>query len=271
MGRNSFLSTCRTAAPMRAKTSGFPPPMPTPSPGWMKWPNWGAPARVRYGPAASGKTPLACVWQKASGARPLTPDSLAALRGGPAPDAIIIDDAERYIGDAAAEAALFHLYNRTTEFGGHILLTALTPPKEWKIGLADLKSRLLAAPAAAVGSPDEQTMAVVLSKLFSDRQIFVSQDVVQFILSRIERSFAAMRDIADAVDRKALAESASRDEDSPRARKSCRRRGSSSEGRSFFARRNLAQMPRMPEKASGANDAAVARRDSKRVLIKSAR
>jgi chromosomal replication initiation ATPase DnaA len=72
--------------------------------------------------------------------------------------------------------------------------------------LPDLKSRLLAAPTAAVGSPDEQTMAVVLTKLFSDRQIFVPQDVVQFILSRIERSFAAMRDVADAVDRRALAE-----------------------------------------------------------------
>jgi len=49
-------------------------------------------------------------------------------------------------------------------------------------------------------------MAVVLTKLFSDRQIFVPQEVVQFLLPRLERSFAAMRDIVEAIDRKALAE-----------------------------------------------------------------
>ena len=49
-------------------------------------------------------------------------------------------------------------------------------------------------------------MAVVLTKLFSDRQIFVPQEVVQFLLPRLERSFAAIRDIVDEIDRKALAE-----------------------------------------------------------------
>lgn len=173
---------------------------------WLdKWPGWGAPALILYGPPASGKTHLASVWQKMSGAQPLTPESILDVAGNNAKN-FIIDDAERCLGRKDAEAALFHLYNRAKEQDGYILLTAATPPRDWNIALPDLKSRLLAAPAAAVGSPDEQTMAVVLTKLFSDRQIFVPQDVVQFILSRIERSFVAMRDVADAVDRRALAE-----------------------------------------------------------------
>lgn len=173
---------------------------------WLdKWPAWGAPALILHGPAASGKTHLACVWQKTSGAQPLTPETLLNVEALAAPG-IIIDDVEKFLGSKEAEAALFHLFNRAKEQGGYILLTAASPPRDWNLALPDLKSRLLSVPAAAVGSPDEQTMAVVLAKLFSDRQIFVSQDVVQFILSRIERSFAALRDIADAVDRKALAE-----------------------------------------------------------------
>lgn len=173
---------------------------------WLdKWPAWGAPALILYGPPASGKTHLSSVWQNMSGAAPLSPEDLGPERALAA-KAFIIDGVERFLTGSVAEAALFHLYNRAKESGGHILFTAATPPRDWNVALPDLKSRLLAAPAAAVGSPDEQTMAVVLAKLFSDRQLFVTQDVVQFILARIERSFAAMRDVADEVDRRALAE-----------------------------------------------------------------
>jgi DnaA regulatory inactivator Hda len=175
---------------------------------WLDaWPAWSAPALILHGPSASGKTHLASVWQKMSGALNVTREILPGLRGiNDFPKALIVDDAVQYIGDAEAETSLFHFYNRAKEQDAHMLLTARRPAKEWEFVLPDLRSRLLAAPAVAVGSPDEQTMAIVLAKLFSDRQIFVPQDVVQFILSRIERSFSALRDIAEQVDKKALAE-----------------------------------------------------------------
>lgn len=175
---------------------------------WLdKWPEWGAPVLVVYGPAASGKTHLARVWQKAAAAAEMDAAKLGALRGAnDFPVASFIDDVENLIGDGESETALFHAYNRAKEEGAHMLLTAARAPKEWGFTLPDLKSRIMAAPAVAIAPPDEQLMAVVLSKLFSDRQIFVSQDVVQFILPRIERSFAALRALVADIDRKALAE-----------------------------------------------------------------
>ena len=175
---------------------------------WIdKWPQWDAPALVLYGPRASGKTHLGRVWQKQASAMAVTAENIEALCGvAEAPKALILDDAEALIGDRNAETFLFHAYNRAKAEGGALLVIAEHPPKAWTFALPDLQSRLLASPAVGVTAPDEQTMAVVLTKLFSDRQIFVTQDVVQFILSRIERSFAALRDIAEAVDRKALAE-----------------------------------------------------------------
>lgn len=160
---------------------------------WLdKWPDWPAPALIIYGPEFCGKTHLVRVWEK----------EIAVTKTKNA----IIDDAEKWIGKADKEKELFHLYNTLKESNGHMLLTAIKPPKEWNFVLPDLKSRLLAAPAVAVLPPDDQLRAVVLTKLFSDRQIFVAQDVVGFILPRIARSFAALRDIVDAIDKKALAE-----------------------------------------------------------------
>lgn len=162
--------------------------------GWVdKWPDWPAPLLVIYGPPASGKTHLTHLWQTQTVQMVQSP-------------CVVIDDAETRIGNKGAEEELFHLYNRMRDAGGHILMTGATPPRDWPFVLPDLKSRVLAAPAVAVGAPDDAARAVILSKLFSDRQIFVSQEVVEFLLSRIARSFAALRDIVERIDRKALAE-----------------------------------------------------------------
>lgn len=176
--------------------------------GWIdKWPEWGAPALIVHGPVASGKTHVARVWQKKADATEATAGNIQALAAAKAvPLALIVDDAQAFAGDAETEAALFHVYNRQKEQGGHVLLTAVSPVRDWDLRLPDLKSRLMAAPAAQLGAPDEQLLAVVLTKLFSDRQIYVTQDVVQFIVARVERSFAAVRDTVDAIDRKAMAD-----------------------------------------------------------------
>ncbi len=157
---------------------------------WVdKWPAWDMPALVVYGPEGCGKTHLGHVIKRK------------------AEDKIeIVDDADLLCGDKAREEDLFHRYNRAKENGTYLFLTAKTPPRNWNFTLPDLKSRVLACPAVEVGAPDDQLMAVVLAKLFSDRQIFVSQDVVTFVLSRVERSFQALRALVTDIDRKALSQ-----------------------------------------------------------------
>lgn len=169
---------------------------------WLdKYPDWPAPALIIYGPPASGKTHLLQVFRKETGAVDFSGGDIAEGQ-----KTLVIDGLDRMTGDPAREETILHLYNILKERGGHILIAAEKPQRDWRFVLPDLKSRLMAAPAVEVLPPDDQLMAVVLTKLFSDRQIFVPQDVVQFILPRVERSFSALRHLADLIDRKALAE-----------------------------------------------------------------
>ncbi|HXR87106.1 MAG TPA: DNA replication protein, partial [Stellaceae bacterium] len=80
------------------------------------------------------------------------------------------------------------------------------PPARWSIRLADLRSRLVAAPAVAVDAPDDALLGAVLVKLFTDRQLRISEDLIAYLLPRIERSFAAAQAIVAALDQAALAD-----------------------------------------------------------------
>ena len=175
---------------------------------WIdKWPHWPSPVLIIFGPLSCGKTHLLQVWKQETQAREVSLEDLNGLDADALfSKAIVIDDAFQAAGQEEAENTLFHLYNLASERGGHLLLAAQQPVKEWAIQLPDLKSRLMAAPAVAVHPPDDLLMAVVLTKLFSDRQIFVSQEVVQYTITRIDRSFLALKNAVDKIDRKALAE-----------------------------------------------------------------
>ena len=87
-----------------------------------------------------------------------------------------------------------------------LLLISAAAPARWPLSLPDLTSRLKAIPAVAVGDPDDPLLAAVLVKLFADRQLAVGDDVIAYLLPRMERSFAAARKIAAAIDEASLAQ-----------------------------------------------------------------
>jgi chromosomal replication initiation ATPase DnaA len=172
---------------------------------WLdRWPDWPAPALALYGPAGSGKTHLAQVWQARAAARlidaaALATDLLPGLLGDAA--AAIVDDADR-----AAEAPLLHLYNILAERRGHLLVIAREAPARWAIALPDLRSRLVAAPAVGVMPPDEALIGALLVKLFADRQLAVADEVVAYLALHLDRSFEAAQQAVAALDAAALAE-----------------------------------------------------------------
>jgi chromosomal replication initiation ATPase DnaA len=56
-----------------------------------------------------------------------------------------------------------------------------------------------------IASPDDRILEAVLLKLFSDRQLEVGIEVIQFAITRMIRTFAAAEKLVHTVDRTALA------------------------------------------------------------------
>lgn len=173
---------------------------------WIdRWPDWPEPARglAIVGPAGAGKSHLAAVWQAESGAALIDAPDLTAQT---VPEAVgearnaVVDRVDGRID----EPALFHLFNMVVERGGSLVILARTPPARLEITLPDLASRLATLPVATIGLPDEALLAGVLAKHFADRQVLVRDDVIAYLVNRMERSFDAAERLAHRMDRAAL-------------------------------------------------------------------
>ena len=157
---------------------------------WRAWPT-GVLALI--GPEGSGKTHLARMWGEAVGAILLRPPltDITALAGQP----LLIENVDLW----ADEDGLFHLLNSLTP-GAALLLTARSRPSQWPAALPDLRSRLNALTVTELGAPDDVILGGVLAKLFAERNIRPADDLIPYLLPRMERSIPAARSLVAKLD-----------------------------------------------------------------------
>ncbi|MCC7016662.1 MAG: DNA replication protein [Rhodospirillales bacterium] len=167
------------------------------------WPDWPVPLAVIFGEAGVGKSHLAAIWAARAGARFLSGRALSSadLPIALATGALVLEDVSEGRVD---ETALFHLLNLAREQGAFVLITAPAAPAGWKLRTPDLASRLRAAPALEISTPDEALLRAVFVKLFADRQLRVDEALVNYLLARTERSVPAARALVDLLDHEAL-------------------------------------------------------------------
>lgn len=177
--------------------------------GWVdRWPDWPGAGLILHGPEGCGKSHLAAVWQASSGAAELDDGALdleagrdLAERGG----ALLLEDIDARLAAVPAwQETLLHLYNAARLAGGSLLMTARRLPGAWPVELPDLRSRIAALPAAGIDLPDDRLLETVMRKQFGDRQLPVQPEMVRYVLPRIERSFSAIREFVDRIDRLGL-------------------------------------------------------------------
>ena len=166
------------------------------------WPDWPANAVALVGPEGSGKTHLAMIWAALAGARIISARTLrdTEVPSALATGALVVEDASA----GADDRALFHLINLAREENVALLFTARTAPAAWPVAIPDLLSRLRALPLVTLQAPDDAMLRAVIVKLAADRQLALDEGVVAFIVTHIERSFAAARAAVIALDNEAL-------------------------------------------------------------------
>lgn len=176
------------------------------------WPRWMFFALLIYGPRGCGKTHLAHIFAKHVLAYCQKPLNVLFME---AKD-IKVKKVDRIFAQSpclvvenltpvADNEALFHLFNIYHNNGGSLLFTSEFPFARMRFKLPDLQSRLNMVPAIAIKEPDDDMLAALVLKLLSDRQIVVSQEVLNYIVQNIERSFSFVRRLVETVDDISLA------------------------------------------------------------------
>jgi hypothetical protein len=144
---------------------------------FRRWSLWPVMATLLTGPRKSGRSLLGRIIARKTGGR-------------------LFDNAE-----AHDEERLFHAWNEAQEKRRPLLLVADAPPPAWSITLPDLKSRLAATPHVRIEDPDDVLLGTLIAKLLADRGVIVPPELLEFLVPRIERSYVAVQQVVDALDR----------------------------------------------------------------------
>ena len=151
-----------------------------------------------WGPPGCGKTHCLRVWATRTVA--IWQDGPELRTPPPAAHALAIDDA-----DATPEPeVLLHTLNRAAAAGTAVVLSGRKPPGRWDVGLPDLLSRLRAMTAVEIGPPEDSLLRALLARLLADRQLAVASGVQEWLLIRLPRTAAALREAVARLDRAQL-------------------------------------------------------------------
>lgn len=160
------------------------------------WPDGVGHVLAVSGPAGSGKSRLAGAWVERVGAIALHGEEAALvdpleLEGRP----VLLDRAQD-----ADDETLFHLINLAVSGDGALLLASRAAPRDWRVALPDLRSRLDAVRHVAIAAPDDVVLAAILRARFAERSITPSTEVIDYLVRRLDRSADAAAVVVERLD-----------------------------------------------------------------------
>ena len=146
-----------------------------------------------YGPKKSGKSFLAHIWKNKYNANKLSNNFEELINKK---DSILIDDLHSF-----DQEIIFHLINYCTLNNLKILITSPCKINDIYFSFNDLPSRLKTFSNLEINNPDDEMLLTILTKLLVDKQFIVnSNDIFDYILRRVDRSYNGIYEIVDKLD-----------------------------------------------------------------------
>jgi chromosomal replication initiation ATPase DnaA len=165
-------------------------------------PNWPTQILTLTGETGVGKSHLASIWADLAGARRVRAKDLDVnnLQAHFATGALLLEDAT----EKDASSAFFHLLNLVKEEQASLLITTKIPPAQWEMELKDLASRLRAIPCVRLENADDALLKSVYMKFFSDRQMTIESEVIDYLLTHAPRSLKKAQNLVAQLDKLSL-------------------------------------------------------------------
>jgi len=167
-----------------------------------RWPDWDKKILNISGEKFSGKSHLANIFKSKSKAFLIKGNEIdnSIFKSIKLHESIIIDDFE----ECNEEEILYSIFNLIDQDSKYLLINSLKPINEIKYRLPDLTSRSKNCLYAVIENPDDELLFAIILKNFSDRQIKVEKKIINFIISRIDRSYRKIDEFIYKIDELSL-------------------------------------------------------------------
>ncbi len=167
-----------------------------------RWPDWDKKILNISGEKFSGKSHLANIFQLKSKAFLIKGNEIdnSIFKSIKLHESIIIDDFE----ECNEEEILYSIFNLIDQDSKYLLINSLKPINEIKYRLPDLTSRSKNCLYAVIENPDDELLFAIILKNFSDRQIKIEKKIINFIISRIDRSYRKIDEFIYKIDELSL-------------------------------------------------------------------
>ena len=155
------------------------------------WPNWPGKWLNVFGTSGSGKTHLSKILEKKIeriklvDAKDLNNKIIENLFNI---DCLIIDNYQNNID----EKLFYSILNQSKQLDSFVVVNSIPSLKELNFKLVDLKSRLDSFIFIGITLPTDDLLQVVISKFFSEKQIYLNPKIYEYIIKNVDRSYEKM-------------------------------------------------------------------------------
>lgn len=120
-------------------------------------------------------------------------------------DFVCIDDLDFLSGKLEWQQALVWLYNELRDRNHSLLMSACISPSTIALEVEDLKSRLSWDQVYQLKSPDDDLKIEILKQKATARSFELSDEVVEYLMRRVDRDLNTLINILDQIDHASLA------------------------------------------------------------------